>query len=142
VFGNGGPTVAFTAKKQNNQWVTEDVAESEVPGRLTNAVMVGDVFFASPAATWGRYSASMRKPGRRCGCRRGARRPTRRSCGRRSVFSLQDAGDLVIFKVGPTAVEQLHRYKVADSETWTQPLISGNRIFVKDVSTLALWTMN
>ena len=36
----------------------------------------------------------------------------------------------------------VHRYKVADSETWAQPAISGNRIFVKDVSTLALWTLN
>jgi hypothetical protein len=34
------------------------------------------------------------------------------------------------------------RYKVADTESWTQPTISGNRIFVKDVSTLALWTFN
>jgi hypothetical protein len=26
--------------------------------------------------------------------------------------------------------------------TWAQPAISGNRIFVKDASTLALWTIN
>jgi hypothetical protein len=31
---------------------------------------------------------------------------------------------------------------VAESETWTQPTISGSRIFVKDVSNLALWTLN
>ena len=31
---------------------------------------------------------------------------------------------------------------VADAETWAQPSLSGNRIFVKDVSTLALWTLN
>jgi hypothetical protein len=30
---------------------------------------------------------------------------------------------------------------VADTETWTQPAISGNRLFVKDVSTLTLWTI-
>jgi len=29
---------------------------------------------------------------------------------------------------------------VADSATWTQAAYSGERIFVKDVSTLALWT--
>jgi hypothetical protein len=27
-------------------------------------------------------------------------------------------------------------------ETWTQPAISGNRFFVKDVSNLTLWTLN
>ena len=29
---------------------------------------------------------------------------------------------------------------VADSATWAQPTISGNRVFVKDVTSLALWT--
>jgi hypothetical protein len=31
---------------------------------------------------------------------------------------------------------------VADSATWAQPSISGDRIFVKDVASLALWTLN
>ena len=58
------------------------------------------------------------------------------------VFSLQDNGELIVFRGSPTAFESVRRYKVAESETWTQPAISGNRIFVKDVSTLALWTLN
>jgi outer membrane protein assembly factor BamB len=56
------------------------------------------------------------------------------------VFSLEDDGELVVFRQGPTAFDVVKRYKVADTETWTQPAISGNRIFVKDESTLALWT--
>jgi hypothetical protein len=28
------------------------------------------------------------------------------------------------------------------SATWAPPVISGNRIFVKDVDSLALWTLN
>jgi hypothetical protein len=36
----------------------------------------------------------------------------------------------------------LRRYAVATSATWAQPVISGNRLFVKDVSTLTLWTFN
>ena len=144
VFGNGGPTVAFTAKKQNNQWVTEDVWQNpEVPGRLTNGVIVGDVFFGLAGRNMGQYFSVDAKTGKTLWTSEG------RQAGNAAlvragdlVFSLQDGGDLVIFRVGPTAVEQLRRYKVADSETWTQPVISGNRVFVKDVSTLALWTMN
>jgi hypothetical protein len=30
----------------------------------------------------------------------------------------------------------------SDSATWAQPAISGNRVFVKDASSLALWTVN
>ena len=58
------------------------------------------------------------------------------------MFSLQDDSQLVVFRSGPTAFEPVRKYTVAESETWTQPTISGNRIFVKDVSNLALWTLN
>jgi len=36
----------------------------------------------------------------------------------------------------------IRRYEVAASETWTQPAIAGNRMYVKDVSHLTLWTLN
>ena len=58
------------------------------------------------------------------------------------VLSLQDDGQLAVFSGGPTAFELVRRYTVAESETWTQPTVSGNRIFVKDVSSLTLWTLN
>jgi hypothetical protein len=31
---------------------------------------------------------------------------------------------------------------VSDAATWAQPLISGNRIFVKDWTSLTLWTLD
>jgi hypothetical protein len=31
---------------------------------------------------------------------------------------------------------------VADSDTWAAPAIAGNRIFVKDISSLSVWTVN
>jgi hypothetical protein len=58
------------------------------------------------------------------------------------VFSLEDDGELVIFRPSRTAFETLKHYKLADTDTWTQPVISGNRVIVKDISTLALWTWN
>ena len=39
-----------------------------------------------------------------------------------------------------SAFEPIARYTVAESATWAQPLISGNRVFIKDVSSLTLWT--
>jgi outer membrane protein assembly factor BamB len=58
------------------------------------------------------------------------------------AFSLEDTGELKVFRSSATSFETLRKYTVADSETWTQPTISGNRIFVKDVSNLTLWTLN
>ena len=58
------------------------------------------------------------------------------------LFSLEDDGELIVLRSSQTAFQPLRRYKVADSETWAQPAISGNRIFVKDLTSLTLWTLN
>jgi hypothetical protein len=58
------------------------------------------------------------------------------------LFSLENDGELMVVKSSQTSFEPLHRYTVADDATWAQPTISGNRVFIKDVSTLALWTLN
>jgi hypothetical protein len=47
-----------------------------------------------------------------------------------------------VLRSNAATFEPLRRYKVADTATWTQPAITGNRIFVKDVSSLTLWTLN
>ena len=58
-----------------------------------------------------------------------------------TIFSLEDDSELVIVRLNREKFDAVARYKVAASDTWTQPVISGNRIFVKDVSTLTLWTL-
>ena len=59
-----------------------------------------------------------------------------------TIFSLEDDGELIVMKASRTAMNVLRRYDVADSQTWAQPAISGNRLYVKDVSNLTLWTLN
>lgn len=39
-------------------------------------------------------------------------------------------------------LQEVKRYTVADAATWAAAVVFGNRIFVKDVSTLALWTVS
>jgi hypothetical protein len=61
------------------------------------------------------------------------------------IFSLENDGELVVFRASRSAFEPIKRYRVAPEEmfsTWAQPAISGNRIFVKDASTVTLWTLN
>ena len=59
-----------------------------------------------------------------------------------TVFSLEDDGELMVLRLDRTQFEPLARYTVATSETWAQPVVSGNRVFVKDVSSLTLWTID
>lgn len=48
-------------------------------------------------------------------------------------------GSLHLFKKDGAALAEIARYQVADTETWASPAIAGNRILVKDTTTLALW---
>jgi outer membrane protein assembly factor BamB len=144
VSGNGGPTTAFSVSRQNNQWVTPTVWENaDIPYRLTNGIIVRDTHFGLTNRNMGQYFSVDAKTGKTLWT------SEPRQAGNAAilhagdvVFSLEDDGELVVFRSGPTAVEQVRRYKVAETNTWTQPTIAGNRVFVKDVSSLALWTLN
>lgn len=144
VSGNGGPTVALAVKKQNNQWVTENVWENaDIPYRLSNSVLVGDALFGLSSKNSGQYFSVDAKTGKTLWL------SEPRQAGNAAVvragdvvISLEDDGELVVFRSGGTGFEQVKKYKVAESETWTQPTIVGNRVFVHDVSTLALWTLS
>lgn len=144
VWGNGGPTTAMQILKRNNQWVTETVWENaDTPGRMSNAVLDGDVMFGRADRNLGQYYAVDARTGKMLWTSEG-RQSVNAALARASkvVFSLEDDGELVVLRASQTAFEPLRRYKVADAATWAQPAISGNRIFVKDVSTLTLWTLS
>ena len=54
---------------------------------------------------------------------------------------LKDDAELIVARTNLEGFEPLRHYRVAESATWVQPVILGNRVFVKDVSTLALWVI-
>ncbi len=57
------------------------------------------------------------------------------------MFALKDDAELIVARPDRAAFQVLKTYTVASSPTWAQPVISGNRIFVKDVKSLTLWTI-
>jgi len=144
VSGNAGPTTAISVAKKDGQWVTEAVWENaETPVRFSNGVIVGDTFFNLSSRNAGQYFAVDAKTGKTVW------QSPPRQAGNAAivragnlVFSLEDDGELLVLPNIQTAFEPLRRYKLSEAETWTQPVISGNRVFVKDVSSLALWTLN
>ena len=50
-------------------------------------------------------------------------------------------GELLIVKRNPAKYEEVRRYKVADGQTWAQPVLLGNQIVVRDATTIAVLTM-
>jgi outer membrane protein assembly factor BamB len=144
IVSNGGPVAAITVTKRDNKWVTEDAWQNEEVGfRLSNAVLIGDTLYGLSSRNMGQYFAIDVKTGKTLWTsepRQGANAALVKAGD--LFFSLEDDGELVVVRGVRTAFETLRRYRVAESETWTQPTITGNRIFVKDVASLTLWTLN
>lgn len=60
----------------------------------------------------------------------------------RSLLVLSDSGDLHVYKKAGTALKEVIKYKVADSEVWASPALTGDAILVKDEKTLALYKVD
>jgi outer membrane protein assembly factor BamB len=58
------------------------------------------------------------------------------------LVGLSSNSDLFVFKPSDKEYQEVTRYKVADSETWAEPVLAGKRVFVKDRDALILWTID
>jgi outer membrane protein assembly factor BamB len=58
------------------------------------------------------------------------------------LIGLSSDSNLFVFKPGGKEFQQIASYKVADSGTWADPILSGNRIIVKDKDSVILWTLD
>jgi outer membrane protein assembly factor BamB len=144
VSSNGPPTSALRVSKKGTQWLVETAWENaDVPMRLSDAVLAGDVLFGISTRNSGQYFALDVKTGKTFWTSEG-RQAAHAAIARSGdlFFSMEEDGELVVARNSRTAFEPLRRYKLSEAATWAQPSYSGNRVFVKDLSTLALWTLN
>ena len=51
------------------------------------------------------------------------------------------AAELIVFKPSDKEFTELAKYKVASTPTYTYPIVSGNRIYIKDQDAVTLWTL-
>jgi outer membrane protein assembly factor BamB len=141
-MGRNGVT-AFRAMPRDGQWTTEDVWHTdEVPMHMSDAVATDGVLFGLSQRNRGQYFALDLATGEvlwKSEPRQADHAAITRAGG--TIFSLEDDSELVIIRPSRTRLEVIARYDLASSATWTPPAISGNRVFVKDVSSLTLWTI-
>ena len=55
-----------------------------------------------------------------------------------NLVMLTTEGDLLIVMKSPEKYEELHRYKVADSGTWAQPVVLKDGILIRDAQSVSL----
>jgi outer membrane protein assembly factor BamB len=141
--GRENGITAFRVLHRDGKWTTDDVwATKEVSLHMTNGVVVDGVLYGLSHLNSGQYFALDLDSGRvlwKSEPRQGTN-AAMVSAGR-TIFALEDDAELVVLKANRERMETIRRYDVADAETWAQPTIAGDRIYVKDVSNLTLWAL-
>jgi outer membrane protein assembly factor BamB len=129
--------------KRDGKWVTDIEWETkEVSIFLSNPVLIRDTLFGLSELARGQFFALDAKTGRVLwlGQPSGVTNTTIVKAGD-LLFFLNDDAELLVARSSQTGFEPLKRYTIADSATWTQPAISDNRVFIKDVTSLAMWSL-
>jgi outer membrane protein assembly factor BamB len=132
------PTRDGTVWTVSTIWTTKDVSMY-----VSNPVIVGTALFGLSHRASGQFFALDASTGKTLwlGHPRQAANAAVVKAGD-LLFLLDDDGELIIARSDTGRFAPLKQYTVADSATWAQPAISGNRIFIKDVSSVTLWTVN
>ena len=144
VAGHNLGVTRFRPVQRGGQWVTETLWHNQEVGLfMSNGVLVDDTFFSLSHTNSGQFFAVDVTTGETLWSTQG-REATNTALVKAGglLFLLNDDAELIVARASRAGFEPLRRYTVSDSVTWAQPAISGNRLFVKDDSTLALWTVD
>ena len=143
VGGLTAGVAAFKPTRRDGTWTAETIwATKDVTMYLSNPVVIADTLFGLSHRASGQFFALDAKTGRVLWLGQ-PREATNTSVVKAGdlLFLLNDDAELIVARSSRTRFDPLERYTVADSATWAQPAISGNRVFVKDVTSLTLWTL-
>ena len=144
VSGLGLPVTGFRVSNRGGQWSFEDVwTNDDVTMDMSTGVVIGNSLFGFSPRNSGQFFAIDANTGQTQWLsepRQGDNAAIVRAGD--LWFALETDAELIVARANPKQFEVLKRYSVADSATWAQPVLSGQRVFVKDVSNISLWTLN
>lgn len=144
VSGPDRGMVAIRPVLTNGRWSVEQAWYSrEVSMYTANPVIVDGTVFGLATRSLGSFFALDAASGKALwfGTPREAEHTSAMKAGD-MLFLLNDDAEFIVARASPQAFEPIVRYTVADTPTWSQPAIVGQRIFVKAQTTLALWTID
>lgn len=144
VSGLGMPVTGFRVQNRNGQWGFEDAwTNNDVSMDMSTGVLIGSAVYGFSPRNSGQYFAVDANTGETLWLsepRQGDNAAIVRAGD--LWFALETGAELVVARANPKRHDILTRYPVADSATWAQPVLSGNRIVIKDLSHITLWTLN
>jgi outer membrane protein assembly factor BamB len=136
-------TMAIKVVRRGNKWATEQIWQnSQVSMYMNSPVVSGDYLFGLSHKRKGQFFCLDARTGETLWTSEGREGDNAAMLAAGSVlFLLTDDAELTIAKSNAKAFEPLKKYTVAQSPTWAHPVVLGNRILIKDASTLALLSL-
>ncbi len=144
VTGHELGVTRFRPGRVDGRWTTETLWQTdEVSMFMSNPVLSGDTLYGMSHLRSGQFFALDATSGETL-WRTEGREATNSSVvvADDLLFLLNNDGDLVVARTDRGGFSQITRYEVAQSATWAQPAISGNRLFIKDEAHVTLWTVD
>lgn len=136
-------TMAVRVIKRDGKWTTEQVWQNpQVAMYMNSPVVSGDHLFGLSHKRKGQFFCLDARTGETLWTSEGreGENAVTLSAGE-ILFLLTNDAELIVAKNDAKRFEPLKKYTVAASPTWAHPAIVGNRILIKDASTLALWSV-
>jgi outer membrane protein assembly factor BamB len=144
VSGLDQGVIAFTPTYQDGKWTTVPRwSTKEVSMYLSNPVVTGDTLFGFSHRQSGQYFALDARSGVTLwrGIPREANNAAVATAGD-LLFFINDDAQLIVAQRSRSALDVIRRFTVADAATWAQPVLSGKRILIRDVSAVTMWSVN
>jgi len=144
VSGSAEGTTGFTVAQRDGKWLAEKTWQTkDVALYISTPVVVDHTMYGMSTRSSGQYFALDTRTGQTLWLgppRQAANAALVKAGG--LVLYLNDSAELIVTAANRARFDPVKRYTVADSATWAQPLISGKRLFIKDVDSLTLWTID
>lgn len=125
---------------RGSKWVAEQLWRNpEVSMYMTSAVVSGDHIYGLSHKRKGQFFCLDARTGQTLWTTNGREGDNAAVVAAgQFLFLLTDGAELIVARSDAKQFEVLKKYSVADSPTWAHPVVVGKTILVKDVSNLAL----
>lgn len=136
-------TTAIRVVKRGARWETEQVWQNpEVSMYMSSPVVSGDYVFGLSHKRKGQFFCLDARTGQTLWTTNGREGDNAAIIAAgQFLFLLTDGAELIVARTDPKQFEVVKKYSVADSTTWAYPVLVGNRVLIKNASSLALLSL-
>jgi outer membrane protein assembly factor BamB len=143
VSGTRKGTSGYRIEKKGTAFAaTQAWHNAEVPMYMSSPVVDGTYVYGFSNKRKGQLFCLDAKTGKVAWATegRGGQNAALQSAGA-DLLVLTTDGELLVVRRNPAKYEEVRRYKVADGQTWAQPVLLGRNVVIRDADSVAVWSL-